>query len=159
MMYPLDSSRDQLVVSTFNTPYRILYYPSRVDCQPSPGLNLSRSPTGPRWPCVRPTVVAPVGCTPTPMSTPYVTLTVGVVATSSRWRATSTRTSTTGGSSRILTGKQDLGFFLCCFYSLDYIPDNVKPLNQGSYAAWKSLNSMEFHLLKIKALKAWNLIN
>ena len=32
-------------------------------------------------------------------------------------------------------------------------------LIQGSYAAWKSLNSMEFHLLKIKALKAWNLIN
>ena len=32
-------------------------------------------------------------------------------------------------------------------------------LYQGSYAAWKSLNSMEFHLLKIKALKAWNLIN
>ena len=31
--------------------------------------------------------------------------------------------------------------------------------HQGSYAAWKSLNSMEFHLLKIKALKAWNLIN
>ena len=30
---------------------------------------------------------------------------------------------------------------------------------QGSYAAWKSLNSMEFHLFKIKALKAWNLIN
>ena len=30
---------------------------------------------------------------------------------------------------------------------------------QGSYGAWKSLNSMEFHLLKIKALKAWNFIN
>ena len=30
---------------------------------------------------------------------------------------------------------------------------------QGSYGAWKSLSSMEFHLLKIKALKAWNFIN
>ena len=36
-------------------------------------------------------------------------------------------------------------------YSIYYI--------QGSYAAWKSLNSMEFHLFKIKALKAWNFIN
>ena len=32
-------------------------------------------------------------------------------------------------------------------------------VEQGSYGAWKSLNSMEFHLLKIKALKAWNFVN
>ena len=37
--------------------------------------------------------------------------------------------------------------------------ENKQGYVQGLYAAWKSLNSMEFHLLKIKALKAWNLIN
>ena len=83
--------------------------PSRVDCQQSPGLNQSTSPTGHRWPYARHTVVAPVGCTPTPMSTPYATRTVAAVVTSSRWRVTSTRTSTTGGSSRIQTGRQELG--------------------------------------------------
>ena len=30
---------------------------------------------------------------------------------------------------------------------------------QGSYGAWKSLNSMEFQLFKIQALKAWHFIN
>ena len=35
----------------------------------------------------------------------------------------------------------------------------LRQYNQGSYGAWKSLNSMEFHLLKIKALEAWNFIN
>ena len=54
--------------------------------------------------------------------------------------------------------------YLCaCFFSAEKscLPQcgGACFLSQGSYAAWKSLNSMEFHLLKIKALKAWNLIN
>ena len=31
-------------------------------------------------------------------------------------------------------------------------------VQQGSHGTWKSLNSREFHLLKNKALKAWNFI-
>ena len=42
---------------------------------------------------------------------------------------------------------------------MEIILASVESSLQGSYGAWKSLNSMEFHLLKIKALKAWNFIN
>ena len=54
-------------------------------------------------------------------------------------------------------------YYLLYYYGLLYLRENVfivtSDRRQGSYAAWKSLNSMEFHLLKIKALKAWNSIN